>query len=230
MKSLGLIGGTSWYSTIDYYRYINKMVNDKLGGNNNPPLILYNMNQEKIHEFQKVDQWDRIIEMTIEAGNKLKAAGIEGLMFCANTPHKIYDAVKTELNIPMLHIADATAKGIKEKKLNKVGIIGTIYTMEGDFITGKLKKEYDIDVVVPEKKSREYLNKVVFEELSFGNFSDPIKKSVIKEINQLKSQGAQGIILGCTEFPILVKQNDIDIPAFDTTLLHAQMAVDFILS
>lgn len=229
MKSLGLIGGTSWYSTIDYYRYINKMVNERMGGNTNPPLVLYNVNQEKLHQLQAEGGWEKVGMELAAAGNKLKAAGAEGLLLCANTTHIAYDTVQKECGLPVLHIADAIARSIKKKGLNKVGLIGTIFTMEKDFLTGKLKKEHDIDVVVPDKESRELLHSIIFKHLALGDFSEPVKKQTISEINKLKAQGAEGIILGCTEFPILVKQSDLDIPAFDTTALHAEMAVEFIL-
>ena len=230
MKALGLIGGTSWYSTIDYYRYLNQIVNEKLGKNNNPPIVLFNLNQKEIHDLQAANNWDGVADLLVDAGNKLKAAGVKGIIFCANTPHKLYDQVSAKLKIPILHITDATAKAIQKKGLKKVGLIGTIFTMEGDFIIGKLKNEYQIEAIVPEKNARERLHQIIMNDLSCGNFGPDIKKYVLEELQKLKSRGAEGIILGCTEFPILIKEKDFDLPLFDTTFLHAQMAADFILS
>jgi aspartate racemase len=231
MRTIGLIGGTSWHSTIEYYSYINQMVNDIHKDNTNPPLIIFNLNQKLIHDLQKQDNWDSIAQLLSDAGKKLKLAGAEAIVFCANTPHKVYNQVQKTLDIPILHIADATGEAIQEKKLNKVGLIGTIYTMEENFITSRLKEKYNIEAIVPDDaNARKELHRIIQQELTLGIFKEDSKKFILNEIEKLKSLGAQGIVLGCTEFPLVIKPEDVDFPVFNTTYLHAEAAVKFILS
>lgn len=230
MKTLGLIGGTSWHSTIDYYRYINRMVNDTFGNNTNPPLIIYNLNQHRVFELQKNNDWEGIAEMLTNAGKSLIAGGAEGVLFCANTPHKVFHQVEKKLSVPVIHIADGAAHAVQKDGLQKVGLIGTKYTMEGDFIPGRMQKHFNIEVLVPGKKEvRNRLHRIIHEELTMGIFKDTTKQYVLDRIKSLEKQGAQGIILGCTEFPLIIKQNDLDIPVYNTTYLHALAAVRFIL-
>jgi aspartate racemase len=230
MKTLGLIGGTSWYSTVDYYRYINEAVNDAYGNNTNPPLILYNMNQEKIRELQAADQWDEIAALLTQATIRLRAGGAQAIIFCANTPHKVYAQVAQKTDLPILHIGDATGAAIRSSGLKKVGLIGTIYTMEDGFMTDWLKEHYGIETLVPSSpQARKELNRIIQQELSRGIFKAESKKYVLQQIEELRKRGAQGIVLGCTEFPLIIKSADVTIPLFDTPRLHSQMAVDFIL-
>jgi aspartate racemase len=230
MKTLGLVGGTSWYSTVDYYRYINKAVNDAYGDNTNPPLIIFNLNQQNIHELQAKNQWDQIATILIDAVNRLHASGAQAVLFCANTPYKVYAEVARNTKIPILHIADATGSAIQKRGLKKVGLIGTQYTMEDGFMADRLKQEYGIETLVPNSgPARKELHRIIQKELGLGIFKPESKKFVLDQIEELKRRGAQGIVLGCTEFPLIIKQSDVTLPVFDTTRLHSQMAVDFIL-
>jgi aspartate racemase len=230
MKTLGLIGGTSWYSTVEYYRYINEAVNDAYGNSTNPPLLLYNMNQEKIHELQASGQWDEIATLLIETARRLRAGGAQGILFCANTPHKVYAQVARNIDLPILHIGDATGSAIRNTGLKKVGLIGTLYTMEDGFMADWLKEHYGIETLVPSSgPARKELHRIIQEELGRGIFRPESKKFVLQQIDELRKRGAQGIVLGCTEFPLIIKPSDVSIPVFDTTRLHSQMAVDFIL-
>jgi len=230
MKTLGLIGGTSWYSTVDYYRYINKAVNDAYGDNTNPPLVIFNLNQQRIHELQAQNHWDQIAEILTDAVSRLQASGAQAVLFCANTPYKVYAQVAQHSKIPILHIADAAGNAIQGRGLKKVGLIGTQYTMEDGFMVNRLKEKYGIETLVPTSAlARKELHRIIQKELGLGIFKPESKKFILDQIEQLKRRGAQGIILGCTEFPLIIKRSDVTFPVFDTTRLHSQMAVDFIL-
>ncbi len=230
MKTLGLIGGTSWYSTVDYYRYINQAVNDAYGDNTDPPLLIYNMNNQRIHELQSKNQWDEIATLLAEAAARLRAGGAQGILFCSNTSYKVYAEVARKTDLPILHIADATGIAIRKNGLKKVGLIGTRYTMEAGFIGEWLKERYGLETLVPNSSAaRQELQRIIQQELQRGIFKAESKKYVLQQIEQLRERGAQGIVLGCTEFPLIIKPQDVSVPVFDTTLLHSQMAVDFIL-
>jgi aspartate racemase len=230
MKTLGLLGGTSWHSTVEYYQFINQIVNDTYGNNTNPPLILYNLNQHRINTLQEQNHWDDIAGILSEAGLKLRGAGAEALVFCANTPHKLYVPVSRKVGIPILHIADATGMAIQKAGLKKVGLIGTIYTMEDGFIAQWLKEHYDIDCIVPDSSAvRRELQRIILKELAMGILKPETKRYVLEQVERLRGRGAQGIVLGCTEFPLIVKPADLSFPEFDTTYLHSRLAVDFIL-
>lgn len=230
LRKLGLIGGLSWHSTLEYYIYLNQTINDHFGNNTNPPLVVINLDQYYMHQLQRSDRWDIIAGMLIEACDQLYKAGASAAMFCANTPHKMYHDVQAHSRIPILHIGDATGAEIRKKGLRKVGFIGTIFTMEEPFIAKILKDKYDIDMMVPDKKKdRERLHTIIQKELSLGILKPETKEYILEQIVMLETMGAEGIILGCTEFPLIIGPNDIKIPIFNTTLLHAQMGVDFIL-
>jgi aspartate racemase len=230
MKVLGLIGGTSWYSTVEYYEYLNRAVNDAYRNNTNPPLILYNMNQQKIHDLQAANDWDSIAALYTEAARRLRASGAQGIVFCANTPHKVYVHVARNVDIPILHIADATGVAIKKAGLKKVGIIGTLYTMRDGFISDWLKEHYGIDsITLTSEESQRELHRIIQQELQLGLFKPASRKYVLQQIEELRKRGAEGIVLACTEFPLIIRPEDVSVPIFDTTLLHSQMAADFIL-
>ena len=230
MKTVGLIGGTSWYSTVEYYRYINKAVNDAYGNNTNPPLLLFNLNQQRIHELQAKNQWDEIAAILTDAVTRLRASGAQAVLFCANTPHKVYARVARSTEVPILHIADATGIAIQKRGLTTVGLVGTQYTMEDGFMADWLKEHYGIETLVPSSApARRELHRIIQKELGLGVFKPESKKFVLDQIEELRRRGAQGIVLGCTEFPLIIKPADVALPVFDTTLLHSQMAVDFIL-
>ena len=230
LKMVGLIGGTAWYSTVDYYRYINEAVNDAYGNNTNPPLLLYNMNNAKIQELQTKGQWDEIASLFSQVATLLRAGGAQAILFCANTSHKVYPQVARTLDVPILHIGDATGVAVRTSGLKKVSLIGTKYTMEDGFMVDWLKEHYGIESLVPSSASaRQELQRIIHEELDKGIFKPESKKYVFEQMEELRKRGAQGVVLACTEFPLIIKQRDFALPVFDTTRLHSQMAVDFIL-
>ena len=226
MKTLGLIGGTSWHSTIDYYRYLNEIVEQRLDPPTNPPLLMYSLNVDLLRR----DDWDEINQAYLDFSLNLQQAGADAIVICANTPHKVCPFVEPKLNIPFIHIADAIGAEANAQGLNNLGLLGTLPTMEEDFIKSPLVSKFKIQTKVPGERARKQMHKVVVEELTRGIFKDETKRFVIDEMEQLKLKGVNGIILGCTELPMLVKQKDFDLPLLDTTYLHANMAVDFILS
>lgn len=230
MKKLGLIGGTSWHSTLDYYTYINQYVNDYFGDNTNPPLMVFTLNHAIIRKHQSHSNWDAIADMIIEAAECLEKAGAEMLMFCANTSHKVFDKVENSINTPIIHIADATADAIKYSNIKKVLFIGTKYTMQDVFITDRISKK-GIEVIAPSNKETiDELHRIIHEELSYGKIVNDSKAYVVQIIQSYADQGVEAVILGCTEFPLLVKEADVPIPLFNTTEIHAKAGVQFILN
>lgn len=229
MKTLGLIGGTSWHSTIDYYRYINESVNEHFGNNTNPPLLVFTMNQAQVHKYQIENNWSGIADMLVEGGKRLQNAGAEKVMFCANTPHKVYEQVQKKLHCPIIHIADATAKKIKKRGIKKIVFLGTKYTMTEDFITKRIANK-GIEVLTPkEPEVIEELHRIIIKELTYGKIIPASKKYVLHIIQSFIKQGANGVVLGCTEFPLMIEDNDLQIPIFNTTEIHAKAGVNFIL-
>lgn len=229
MKRLGLIGGTSWHSTVQYYSVINQAVNDHFADNTNPPLVLFNVNQAKVHEYQRLDNWDAVAEIFIEAANCLQQANVELISFCANTPYKVYDQVCNAVDVPILHIADTTAAAIQKQGLQRVAFIGTLYSMQDDFITGRLAAR-NIDIVVPSTLAvLKELHRIIQQELTFNKVLPESKQWVIRQLQELIENGVQGIVLGCTEFPLMLKPQDLPVPIFDTTEIHALAAADFVL-
>ena len=229
MKTLGLIGGTSWHSTIEYYKYINQEVNDFFGDNTNPPLLLYTLNQSAIHKYQIENNWEAIAELILKAANSLIAAGADQLILCANTPHKVYPIVLQKINIPILHIADATAEAINKMNINKVCFLGTKYTMTEPFVTDRIA-DHNIDVLLPEtEKQINELHRIIQQELTYGKIIEESKTYVLDVIQSLVELGAEGVVLGCTEFPLMIDASDLKIPIFNTTLIHAKAGTQFIL-
>lgn len=226
MKKIGLIGGTSWHSTIVYYRLINEMVGEKIGNHANPELIIYSLNVELMREHNI----DKINRKYLEISQTLQNSGAEAVVICANTPHLVYNFVQPKIRIPILHIADAIGIKAKEKGLNKLGLLGTRPTMKGDFISSPLKEKYNIETIIPDEEYIEQNHSYISNELTKGIFGQEAKKFYLEQMRLLRSRGADGIILGCTELPMLLEQKDIDLPLLATTNLHAQMAADFILS
>ncbi len=229
MKTLGLIGGTSWISTIDYYRIINQEVNTRLGGLTSAKLFLYSLNYEEFKPPPDPANWEPVIELLLCASKKLENAGADCIVLCANTPHMFADTIQQNISIPLIHIAIATAKEIMKQRLNKVGLLGTKFTMEQKFFTERLSK-YGIETLIPGNADREFIHRSIFEELGMGMFKDETKKRYLKIIKSLIDKGAEGIILGCTEIPLLVKKEECSVPVFDTTIIHAKAAVDFALN
>lgn len=225
MKTLGLIGGTSWHSTIAYYRLINQLVGDKIGTQANPPLILHSINIELMRE-QDVN---KINAKYLEVSQKLEKAGAEAIVICANTPHMAYNYVQPKIGIPILHIAEATGKEAKRLGFKKLGLLGNRPTMTGNFIPEMLKSKFGIETIIPEADYIMQCHNYVSNELTQGKFTEAAKQFFIAQIKGLVEKGAKGIILGCTELPLLIKEGDVAIPLLATTDLHTQMAVDFIL-
>lgn len=229
MNKFGLLGGTSWYSTIDYYSGLNDRVNKHFGNNTNPPLYLVNLNQKHLHELEKSGDWQAVADILSKAGQELQSIGVKGLALCANTTHRVYDQVQESLHVPVLHIGDAIGKIIQKNGWKHVGLLGTIYTMEGDFIRGRLRDKYDIKTLVPDQKARAIMQSFLYEEMSIGQFTKEAQDYFLDLIDTLKRQGAESIILGCTEFPILMKDINMALPKINSTECHVQDIVDFIL-
>jgi len=225
MKTIGLIGGMSWESSLEYYRIINEKVKKELGELHSAQSIMYSVDFENIKNLQHEGKWDELTEIMIDAAQRLEKAGADLLVVCTNTMHKMANEVENSINIPLIHIADATAESIKKQNLNKIGLLGTKFTMEQDFYKGRLQEKHNIDVVIPTDEDREIVHKIIYNELCLGNIKDSSKNEYIRIIENLVEQGAQGIILGCTEIPLLIKQKDVSVPVFDTTTIHAEFAV-----
>lgn len=226
MKTLGMIGGTSWHSTIEYYRLINELVGVKIGRQGNPPLILHSINIEIMREQNK----ERINAKYLDVAKKLQLAGAEAIIICANTPHIVYSFVQPKIDIPILHIAEATGKEAVRYKLKTLGLLGNIPTMTGSFIQSILTDQFAIKTIIPDEKYLEQAHHFVSKELTQGVFSEEAKNFFLNQMYLLQDKGAEGIILGCTELPILFNKTNFDIPLLPTTELHVNMAVDFILN
>ena len=229
MKTIGLIGGMSWESSIEYYRIINQVTREKLGGLHSAKSVMVSVDFAPIEELQNQNHWSEATEFMIVTAHQVAAAGADFLLIATNTMHKMYDEVQAALNIPVLHIADATALKIKEAGLNKIGLLGTIYTMEQDFYKGRLSELYGLEVLVPGKSDRKIVNQVIYDELVIGQIKPESKAEFARVIANLVELGSQGIILGCTEIPLLVDPEQMHIPTFDTTYIHAEMAVEIAL-
>ena len=229
MKKFGLIGGTSWYSTAEYYGLINKSVNTLYGNNTNPPLYLINLNQNEIQSYQRSDDWDSIAQIYIERSMELERIGVEGLAFCANTPHKVFAEVAKRISIPILHIADSIAKKAKAQQLSQLGLLGTRFTMQDGFIKNVLTEKHGIRTIVPEHEVQLKIQRCVYEELSVGKLLASTQSFFKGIIADLVSNGAQGVILGCTEFPLLLKNVACEVVLIDSLKCHCDYIIDFIL-
>jgi len=230
MKVIGLLGGMSWESSLEYYRLINETVKERLGGLHSAKCILYSLDFQEIELLQQEGKWDALTKIMIESSINLEKAGADMVLICTNTMHKMANEVQNAIQIPLLHIADAAAEKVKEMNLKKVGLLGTKYTMEQDFYKGRIKEKYNIDVIIPGTDEREDVHNVIFNELCLGQIKDESGERYKKIIKNLAKNGAEGIILGCTEIPLLINQKDFAIPIFDTTLIHCISAVDYALN
>jgi aspartate racemase len=228
MKTIGLIGGTGWISTIEYYRIINKEINNRLGKHNFAKCILYSLNHGDIIEFNKQGDMNGVYCLLLNAANKLISAGAECIVLCANTTHMFADKLQKEIPVPLIHIGEATANEIKKQNLSKVGLLGTKATMEQDFFKSKLTRK-NIEVIIPDSSDREFINNSIINELIKDIFSEKTRQQFLRIIINLQSRGAEGVVLGCTEIPLLIKQKDVEIPVFDTTFIHSLAAVEFAL-
>jgi aspartate racemase len=230
MKTIGLIGGMSWESSAEYYRIINETMKEKLGGLHSAKCIMYSVDFEEIEKLQHAGKWKEATEVMIDAAKRVEKGGADFIVICTNTMHKMADEVQSNINIPLLHIADATAEKIRSKGLKKVGLLGTKFTMEEDFYKGRLSNTFGLDVIIPEEDERKIVHDIIYKELCLGKIKKSSKKRFKKIIENLVSRGAEGIILGCTEIPLLIKQEDCSVPLFDTTEIHARSAVELSLA
>ncbi|HDR8105036.1 aspartate/glutamate racemase family protein [Bacillus cereus] len=224
MKTIGLIGGMSWESTSEYYRIINEEIKERLGGLHSAKCLINSVDFEEIERCQSSGDWDGAGEILGNAAYSLQKGGADFIIICTNTMHKVVGKIKAKIDIPVLHIADATAKAIKRKDIQKVGLLGTTYTMEQDFYKSRIE-ENNIKVIVPSEKNRKEINKVIYTELCLGKIVSQSREYYKRVIEELVKKGAQGIILGCTEIGLLIKQEDVSVPIFDTTHIHAIEAV-----
>ncbi len=228
MKTIGIIGGISWLSTVEYYKFLNQIVNERLGGVHAAKIILYSVNFQEIKTLTEAGDWKGLTDMVSDAAQQLEKAGADCLLIGANTMHKIADEVQASVNIPLIHIASVTADAIREQKLRTVALLGTKYVMQQDFYTRKLS-EQAINTIIPGQEDIDYINNAIYSEFGKGIFLPETKQRFLQIIDQLRTEGAEGVIFGCTEIPLLVQQQDCRIPVFDTTLIHSTAAVDFAL-
>jgi len=226
MKTIGLIGGMSWESTAHYYSGLNEGVKAKLGGLHSAKIAMVSVDFAPIEKLQHLGDWDATADILIDAAKNVEAAGADFVMICTNTMHEVAPKIETEISIPILHIADATADVIKDKEFKKVGLLGTAFTMERDFYKGRLTDKHGIDVIVPNKEERKIVHDVIYQELCLGEIKDTSKAVYLKIIERLANEGAEAVILGCTEIGMLVKQADTNVVLLDTTAIHAEKAVE----
>ena len=220
MKTIGLIGGMSWESTITYYQVINTVIKERLGGLHSSKCILYSVDFQEIEECQSSGNWEKSAKILADAAIKLQEAGADFIVICTNTMHKVSDKIQESIHIPLLHIADVTATVLREKEIKKVALLGTKYTMEQDFYKNVIINN-GIEVLIPNEEDSIIVNDTIFNELCLGIISESSKKAFLSIIDKLGKQGAEAVILGCTEIGLLIKQNDTSIPLFDTTVIHA---------
>jgi len=229
MKTVGLIGGMSWESTIPYYRYLNQAAKERLGGLHSAKVLLYSVDFAEIEELQRQGDWEAAGQLLAQVAARLEAAGADCVAVCTNTMHKVAPAIEAVLGVPFLHIADATAAAVGAAGLTKVGLLGTRFTMEQEFYAGRLQERFGIEVLIPGEEDRELVHRVIYQELCLGEIKDASRREFQRINGELAGRGAQGVVLGCTEIPLLVKATDAAIPLFDTTTLHAGYLAEWAL-
>jgi len=229
MKTIGLLGGMSWESTITYYQQINKQINEALGGLHSAQILLASVDFEAIEACQKNNEWEKSGEILAGYAQSLERAGADFLLICTNTMHKVAPQIQQAITIPIIHIADATVTDLQEKQIKKVAMLGTTYTMTQDFYKQRVIDQ-GIDVLIPDEAAVSELNRIIFDELCHGFIKETSKATFLRAIQDLQKHGAEGVILGCTEIGLLIEQSDVDLPVFDTTLIHAKAAVELALS
>lgn len=230
MKTLGLIGGMSWESTVPYYQHINQTIKAELGGLHSAKLLLYSVDFCEVEQLQVTGQWDAAGQLLAEVAVKLELAGADALVLCTNTMHKVADAIAAAVHIPLLHIADPTAQAILDTGFTKVGLLGTRFTMEQDFYRSRLERAHGLTVLTPPQADRDLIHQIIYNELCLGNIKDSSRQTYLRVMADLQAQGAQAIILGCTEIAMLVQAQHTTLPLFDTTALHARSAALWALS
>jgi len=229
MRIIGLIGGMSWESSAEYYRMINEFVKEKLGGLHSARCLMYSVDFAEIEELQHAGEWSQATDLMIDAAKRLEKGGADCVVICTNTMHKMADEVQLAIKIPLIHIADSTAEEIGSAGLKTVGLLGTKFIMEEDFYIRRLSKKFGLQVLIPDKPDREFVHGVIYDELCLGKINQASREGFKKIIDRLRKKGAEGIILGCTEIPLLIKESDLKLPIFDTAKIHAKAAVDFAL-
>jgi aspartate racemase len=227
MKTIGLIGGLSWQSSLEYYRIINEAVRQKLGGLHSARIVMHSFDLAEMAALQQEGDWESVARLITSAALKLEEAGADLLVICTNTMHRVADEVQRDIKIPLLHIADATAEEIKTASLKKVGLLGTKFTMEEDFCKGRFARKHGLEVIIPDEDEREIVNRTVYEELCVGRVVPSSRQKFRRVMENLVAKGAEGIILGCTEIYLLVEKQDVQVPVFDTTRIHAESAARF---
>jgi aspartate racemase len=230
MKIIGLIGGMSWESSLEYYRIINERIREKLGGLHSAKSLMYSVDFAEVEKLQQQGKWEEATKLMIDTAKKLERGGADFVVICTNTMHKMADEIQQNIQIPILHIADSTAEKIKAAGYKKVGLLGTKFTMEEHFYKGRLIEKYDLEVLIPDEAERQYVHDVIYKELCLGVIQKNTKNRFKAIIENLSKKGVQAVILGCTEIPLLIKQEDVAVPLFDTTRIHAESAVDFALA
>lgn len=229
MKTIGLIGGMSWESSIEYYRIINQKVREKLGGTHSAKSVMVSVDFAEIEILQRERRWAEATRLLIDAAKHLEAAKADFVVLCTNTMHKMADDIIKSISIPFLHIADATAQKVIDSGFSTIGLLGTRFTMEEDFYKGRLSKNYGLNVLIPDESDRLIIHRVIYDELVRGVILPESRNSFLSIIEKLIAGGAQGVILGCTEIGLLVKNGDCEVPLFDTTRIHAEAAIEFAL-
>jgi len=230
MRVIGLLGGMSWESTAEYYRVINQEVRRRLGGQHSARILMYSVDFEEIEQLQRAADWDRAGHILAEAACGVQNGGSDFLVLCTNTMHKVAPAIEAAIDIPLIHIADATAEAVLEQGIERVGLLGTRFTMEEDFYKGRLAEEHGLEVLVPGANDRAIVDRVIFDELCQGKVLEQSRSEYERIIRELADRGAEGVILGCTEIGLLVGSDDSALPVFDTTRIHSVKAVDRALS
>jgi len=229
LKTIGLIGGMSWESSLEYYRIINETVKSKLGGFHSAQCLMYSVDFEEIEVLQHQNKWDELTHIMVNSGERLRNGGADFIVICTNTMHKMASDIEKKVGIKVLHIAEVTGEKIIQKGMKKVGLLGTKFTMEQDFYKNVLKDKSNIEVVIPDDNDRQVVHNVIYNELCKGVIKEDSKETYKSIINKLALAGAEGVVLACTEIPLLIKQEDVNITVFDTTTLHAISAVEYAL-
>lgn len=229
MKTIGLLGGMSWESTEHYYRSLNEAIKSKLGGFHSAKIVMYSFDFQELLDMLERNEWDAIAERLVLKAQQLEAAGAEILLMCSNTPHKVASQIEGAIKIPFLHIVDATARRVIDAGFSKVGLLGTLTTMEDDFYAGRLSSKFGLQVLVPEKQDRDLVHRVIFDELVLGIVTEDSRRELLHVMEGLHERGAQAIIEGCTELVMSVRQEHTEIPLFDTTAIHVEEALEMAL-
>lgn len=230
MKIIGLIGGMTWKSSMVYYQLLNEITNEKLGDRHSCECIMYSVDFDEIERLQRRGDWQQLADIMSKTARKLEKAGADMIVICANTMHKIVNEIEDEVNIPIIHIADAVAVKVKAQNLKKIGLLGTKFTMEHGFYKNRIKDIFGIEVISPDSRDMVTVNRIIYDELVFGIIKEDSKKKYLEIVNKLTDKGAEGIILACTEIPLLIKQSDINIPVFDTIQIHVEKSIEFAIA